>query len=108
MYLDLIASACNQADFTPQIAPEAPRILSTLNLVAAGLGVTLTPESLQSLHMDVIAYRSVPSDPLLTAPLNLECRNTDQPLRDSSSPWRDKGRVPFNKTKAAKLNEARL
>jgi DNA-binding transcriptional LysR family regulator len=77
MYLDLIASACNQADFTPQIAPEAPRILSTLNLVAAGLGVTLTPESLQSLHMDVIAYRSVPSDPLLTAPLNLECRNAD-------------------------------
>ena len=77
MYLDLITAACNQAEFSSQIALEAPRILSTLNLVAAGLGVTLTPESLQSLHMDGITYRSFLSNPLLTVPHNLACRNAD-------------------------------
>jgi DNA-binding transcriptional LysR family regulator len=63
-FYDLIIAACNQAGFTPQIAQEAPRILSTLNLVAAGLGVTLIPESLQSLHMDGVAYRPIKSNPV--------------------------------------------
>jgi DNA-binding transcriptional LysR family regulator len=76
-FYDLIIAACNQAGFTPNIAQEAPRILSTLNLVAAGLGVTLTPESLQGLHMDGVAFRPIQSDSVLTAPLNLACRNAD-------------------------------
>jgi len=35
------------AGFSPNVGQEAPRIVSTLNLVAAGLGVSLVPASLQ-------------------------------------------------------------
>ena len=38
---------------------EAPRILSTLNLVAAGLGVTFVPASLRELGMPGVVYRSI-------------------------------------------------
>jgi DNA-binding transcriptional LysR family regulator len=40
------------AGFSPNVGQEAPRIVSTLNLVAAGLGVSLVPASLQRMHMD--------------------------------------------------------
>ena len=40
---DAILSACNAAGFSPRVGQEAPRIVSTLNLVAAGLGISLVP-----------------------------------------------------------------
>lgn len=70
---DGILAACHQAGFSPQVGQEAPRILSTLSLVAAGLGVSLVPDSLQRLHVDGIAYRRLKGAPL-TAPLNLAHR----------------------------------
>lgn len=76
-FYDLIIAACHRAGFTPNIAQEAPRILSTLNLVAAGLGVTLVPDSLRALGMHGVAYRSLRTRPKLMAPLNLACRTVD-------------------------------
>ncbi|MEQ9198984.1 MAG: LysR family transcriptional regulator, partial [Rhodospirillales bacterium] len=49
---DAIMEACRSAGFEPLIAQQAPRIVSTLNLVAAGLGVTIAPASLRQLGMD--------------------------------------------------------
>ena len=40
---DAIIAACQRAGFNPNIGQEAPRMLATLSLVAAGLGVTLVP-----------------------------------------------------------------
>ena len=40
---DAIIAACDRAGFSPTIGQEAPRMLSTLSLVAAGLGVSLVP-----------------------------------------------------------------
>ena len=54
---DAIVSACHSAGFTPRTEQEAPRITATLNLVAAGLGVTLGPRSLTALQMREIVYR---------------------------------------------------
>ena len=42
---DVIISACTEAGFSPHVGQEAPRIVSTLNLVAAGLGITIVPAS---------------------------------------------------------------
>lgn len=56
---DAILSACNAAGFSPRIGQEAPRIVSTLNLVAAGLGISIVPESLQRMHMDGVVYRRI-------------------------------------------------
>lgn len=70
---DGIIAACGRAGFSPRIGQEAPRMLATLSLVAAGLGVTLVPQSMRRLHPEGIAYRALDgSGPI--APLNLACR----------------------------------
>jgi DNA-binding transcriptional LysR family regulator len=71
---DAIIAACQRAGYSPQIGQEAPRMLSTLSLVAAGLGVTLIPASMQRLRVNGLAYRRLDSDAGLVAPLNLACR----------------------------------
>src|SRR5262249_11203142 len=40
---DAIIAACRTAGFSPRIGQEAPRMVSTLSLVAAGLGVSIIP-----------------------------------------------------------------
>jgi DNA-binding transcriptional LysR family regulator len=77
---DAIISACRRAGFSPTIGQEAPLIVSTLNLVAAGLGVSIVPASLRRQHMDGVVYRRLSSQPQLRAPLNLAYR------RDGDSP----------------------
>jgi DNA-binding transcriptional LysR family regulator len=71
---DAILSACNQAGFSLRIGQEAPRIVSTLNLVAAGLGISLVPESLQRMHMDGVAFRPLSGAAQPRAPLYLASR----------------------------------
>lgn len=75
---DAIISACSAAGFSPRIAQEAPRMLSTLSLVAAGLGVSLVPASLRRVNIEGVVYVSVTDPVELRAPLNLIWR--DAPL----------------------------
>lgn len=72
---DTIIAACKSAGFSPRVGQEAPRIISTLNLVAAGIGVSIVPASLQRLQMDGIVYRKLEDMPQLSAPLILASRN---------------------------------
>ncbi|MEX2616192.1 MAG: LysR family transcriptional regulator [Alphaproteobacteria bacterium] len=74
---DAITGACHAAGFMPRIEQEAPRIVATLNLVAAGLGVTIVPESLCGMRLGGIAYRPLADTPRLVAPIRLACRATD-------------------------------
>jgi DNA-binding transcriptional LysR family regulator len=74
---DAIVGACQAAGFTPRVEQEAPRIAATLNLVAAGLGVTLVPQSLRGLQAGAIAYRALAGRPRLVAPLRLACRSAE-------------------------------
>jgi DNA-binding transcriptional LysR family regulator len=71
---DTIITACKSAGFSPRVGQEAPRILSTLNLVAAGLGVSIVPASLRRLEMDGVVYRSIAKNQQPLAPLILACR----------------------------------
>jgi DNA-binding transcriptional LysR family regulator len=68
---DAIFAACHAAGFSPLVGQEAPRIVSTLNLVAAGLGIAIVPASLRRMQMDGVVYRSLtgtqPRAPLLLA-----------------------------------------
>ena len=68
---DAIFAACHAAGFSPLIGQEAPRIVSTLNLVAAGLGIAIVPASLRRMQMDGVVYRRLsgtqPRAPLLLA-----------------------------------------
>jgi DNA-binding transcriptional LysR family regulator len=75
---DAIITACAAAGFSPRVAQEAPRMLSTLSLVAAGLGVSLVPASLRRVNIEGVVYVNVTGPVELRAPLTLIWR--DAPL----------------------------
>lgn len=54
---DATIAACRAAGFAPRLGQPAPRITTTLGLVAAGLGIALVPSTMQSVHMTGIVYR---------------------------------------------------
>jgi len=67
-------SACTAAGFSPRVGQEAPRIVSTLNLVAAGLGISIVPDSLQRMRMDGVVFRRIAGLAQPMAPLYLASR----------------------------------
>lgn len=71
---DAIIAACHAAGFAPHIGQEAPRLLSTLSLVSAGLGVSIIPQSISRLDTEGLAYRALADAPQLLAPLHLAYR----------------------------------
>jgi DNA-binding transcriptional LysR family regulator len=76
MYADTVA-ACRAAGFNPRVGQEAPRLASTLSLVAVGLGISIVPASLQRVGMDGVVYRRLMSPMRLSAPLILATRRGD-------------------------------
>ena len=58
-FYEATIAACHAAGFSPRVGQEAPRITSTLSLVAAGLGIAVVPASLQRMNMDGVTYRHV-------------------------------------------------
>ena len=75
---DAITAACDRAGFSPRIGQEAPRMLSTLSLVAAGLGVTVVPASMSRLEAEGVVYRALDPSAGLAAPLNLAYRRGER------------------------------
>ena len=71
---DAILAACLRAGFSPTVGQEAPRMSSTLGLVAAGLGVSIVPASMQRMNVEGVAFVPFRGDPGLVAPLLLVTR----------------------------------
>ncbi|MFD1260049.1 LysR family transcriptional regulator [Entomomonas asaccharolytica] len=61
---------CHEAGFTPQIGQPAPQISSVINLVAAGLGISVVPASLSQIKLKGVCYREF-AKPIPTAQLAL-------------------------------------
>lgn len=59
---DQIMEACHRAGFAPRVTQEASQVTSIVNLVAAGLGVSLVPASMQKIHSEGIVYRPLSND----------------------------------------------
>jgi DNA-binding transcriptional LysR family regulator len=80
---DTIIAACNAANFDPNVGnlgastQQGPRIGSTLSLVAAGLGITFVPSSLQRMNIEGVAYRRVKASRPPTARLSIAMRRGD-------------------------------
>lgn len=53
---DSIIAACQSAGFSPRVVQEAPQMASMVSLVAAGVGVTLVPESVCQLRPAGVRY----------------------------------------------------
>jgi DNA-binding transcriptional LysR family regulator len=75
---DETVAACRAAGFKPRIGQLAPRITSALGLVAAGLGVALVPETLQTMKMDGVVYRRLKGAGQPKAFLGLASRKGDR------------------------------
>jgi len=56
---DSIISACHAAGFNPAISMESPQISSTVNLVAAGFGVTLIPSSMRQIQPKGVTWHAL-------------------------------------------------
>jgi len=75
---DAIVAACLAAGFSPTVGQEAPRMSSTLSLVAAGLGVSIVPASMQRMNVEGVAFAQLREDTRLAAPLLLATRRGDR------------------------------
>ena len=74
---EAMIAACHAAGFSPRVGQDAPTIISTLGLVAAGLGISLVPASLQHMSMDGVVYRRLRGTIQPKAILNLASRRGD-------------------------------
>jgi DNA-binding transcriptional LysR family regulator len=80
MYGNVIA-ACHKAGFTPLVVAEVEQMLTAINLVAAGVGVSLVPASIREIRQQGIVYCPVLDAPSLVAPLTLVYRRSEaQPI----------------------------
>ncbi|WP_395703309.1 LysR family transcriptional regulator [Aquabacterium sp.] len=76
LYANLLA-LCEAQGFVPRIAAEVDRMMTSLNLVAAGVGVTVVPASMQGAHAQAVVYRPLAEGGRLDAPLTLVYREDD-------------------------------
>lgn len=80
---DATIAACHGAGFNPRVGhlgastQQAPRIGSTLSLVAAGLGITFVPTSLQRMNLEGVVYRPLGKADHPRAVLALARRTSD-------------------------------
>jgi DNA-binding transcriptional LysR family regulator len=72
---DDLLRACAAAGITPHIAADVPRLLSAVTLVAAGRGVSVVPQILQTLHRDSVAFKPLDAASAFTIPMNLVYRD---------------------------------
>lgn len=73
---DTVVAACEAAGFTPKVGQYAPQLSSTINLVAASLGISIVPESMRCLQAHAVTYVPLRGEPL-HAPLGISYR-TDE------------------------------
>ncbi len=75
LYAQLLA-LCERQGFMPAVTQEVDRMMTALNLVAAGEGVTVVPASMRGAHPEAIAFRPL-AEAGLDAPLTLAWREAD-------------------------------
>lgn len=61
---DAVMAACERAGFKPRVEQYARQLAATINLVAASLGVSVVPQSMQGLQPSALAYIPLRGRPL--------------------------------------------
>lgn len=70
LYADLLA-LCHAQGLQPRIVAEVDRMMSNLNLVAAGVGMSVVPQSMVGVHRHAITYVPLHRRHAIDAPLTL-------------------------------------
>jgi DNA-binding transcriptional LysR family regulator len=79
MYADLL-SLCHAQGLAPQVVAEVDRMMTNLNLVAAGVGASVVPASMAGVHPHAVAYLPLSGCETLDAPLTLVWRAGEDSL----------------------------
>ncbi len=73
LYANLL-TLCAEGGIYPNVVAEVERMMTNLNLVAAGAGISVVPASMQHVHAKTVAYRPLRKSIHLNAPLTLVYR----------------------------------
>ncbi|MDR3555317.1 MAG: LysR substrate-binding domain-containing protein [Syntrophobacteraceae bacterium] len=76
-FLDQLVGICALAGFSPGIVQQARSTPTIVNLIAAGIGISIVPASLRNLHRQGVIYRSI-EPPAPTIELALMWRKNDR------------------------------
>jgi DNA-binding transcriptional LysR family regulator len=79
LYADLLA-LCHAKGLRPRVVAEVDRMMTNLNLVAAGVGLSVVPASMTGVHAHAIAYARLADGGQLDAPLTLVSRADEDNL----------------------------
>ena len=71
---EMLTQRCREHGFEPQAAQEVPRMMAAIQLVAAGFGICIVPQSLGMIQPKNVAYLPFKSRHSVTVPLNLAYR----------------------------------
>lgn len=63
---DGVIGLCQGAGFVPRLGHECPQVISTVDMVQAGFGITLVPRSVAALHPQGVSYHPVLGGGLIT------------------------------------------
>lgn len=77
LYANLLA-ACARQGVEPVVVAEVDRMMTNLNLVAAGAGISVVPASMKGLHGGAVVFRPLPASAGLDAPLTMVYRAADE------------------------------
>jgi DNA-binding transcriptional LysR family regulator len=81
-FYEQVFSICAEAGFTPQIAQEASEATTTLGLVAAGVGITVAPQALQSIRVHDVVWRELAEAETRSQVVLIYNKGSVNPLRD--------------------------
>jgi DNA-binding transcriptional LysR family regulator len=73
LYANLL-SRCSDARIVPKVVAEVERMMTNLNLVAAGAGISVVPDSMRGIHPHAVVYCPLVDATGLDAPLTLAWR----------------------------------
>lgn len=76
LYANLL-DRCAREGVRPRVVAEVPRMMTNLNLVAAGVGLSVVPASMQGAQAHAVRYLPLSPSARLDAPLTLAYREQD-------------------------------
>ncbi len=74
LYANLLALLA-QRGVPVRVVAEVERMMSNINLVASGTGVSIVPASMQGTHAHSVVYWALPREPAIEAPITLVYRS---------------------------------
>ena len=81
-FYEQVFAMCGEVGYTPDIVQEAVEATTILGLVAAGVGITVAPQALQSIRISDLSWHDIADEGTDSRVLLIVNREVKNPLRD--------------------------